>query len=104
VGAIRRAASARHTPIPYYHVVFTLPAASGALAFANKAVLYDLLFKTGAYTRHVLSLVDGETAKRPDAVNSQGKRVPSSPVFPALAESGVIAQGLFDSPAWRDQF
>jgi hypothetical protein len=30
-------------PVPYYHVVFTLPAAIGALAFANKAVAYDLL-------------------------------------------------------------
>ena len=27
-----------------YHVVFTLPAAIGALAFHNKAAVYDLLF------------------------------------------------------------
>ena len=37
-------------PVPYYHVVFTLPAAIGALAFANKAVVYDLLFRTVAVT------------------------------------------------------
>ncbi len=37
-------------PVPYYHVVFTLPAALGALAFANKAVVYDLLFKAAAET------------------------------------------------------
>ena len=37
-------------PVPYYHVVFTLPAAIGALAFANKAVVYDLLFTTAAET------------------------------------------------------
>jgi hypothetical protein len=37
-------------PVPYYHVVFTLPAAVGALAFANKAVVYDLLFTTAAET------------------------------------------------------
>ena len=37
-------------PVPYYHVVFTLPAAIGALAFANKAVVYDLLFRTAAET------------------------------------------------------
>jgi hypothetical protein len=37
-------------PVPYYHVVFTLPAAIGALAFANKAVVYDLLFKKAAET------------------------------------------------------
>ena len=37
-------------PVPYYHVVFTLPAAIGAIAFHNKAVVYDLLFKTAAET------------------------------------------------------
>ena len=37
-------------PVSYYHVVFTLPAAIGALAFHNKAVVYDLLFKTAAET------------------------------------------------------
>jgi hypothetical protein len=37
-------------PAPYYHVVFTLPAAIGAIAFQNKAVVYDLLFKTAAET------------------------------------------------------
>jgi hypothetical protein len=37
-------------PVPYYHVVFTLPAAIGAMAFHNKAAVYDLLFKTAAET------------------------------------------------------
>ena len=37
-------------PVPYYHVVFTLPAALSALAFANKTVVYDLLFRTAAET------------------------------------------------------
>jgi hypothetical protein len=37
-------------PVPYYHVVFTLPAAVAAIAFQNKAVVYDLLFKTAAET------------------------------------------------------
>ncbi len=33
-------------PVPYYHVVFTLPAAIGGLAFHNKAAVCDLLFRT----------------------------------------------------------
>ena len=33
--------------MPYYHVVFTLPA---AIAYQNKAVVYDLLFKVSAET------------------------------------------------------
>ena len=36
--------------MPYYHVVFTLPALVAAVAFANKAVVYDLLFRTAADT------------------------------------------------------
>ena len=37
-------------PVPYYHVVFTLPAPVAAVAFQNKAVVYDLLFRTTADT------------------------------------------------------
>jgi hypothetical protein len=37
-------------PVAYYHVVFTLPAAIGAIAYQNKAVVYDLLFKAAAET------------------------------------------------------
>jgi hypothetical protein len=37
-------------PVPYYHVVFTLPAAIDAIAFQNKAAVYDLLFRTAAET------------------------------------------------------
>ena len=35
-------------PLPYYHVVFTLPAAIGAIAYQNKAVVYGLLFKAAS--------------------------------------------------------
>jgi hypothetical protein len=37
-------------PVPYYHVVFTVPAAVADIAYQNKAVIYDLLFRTGAET------------------------------------------------------
>ncbi len=37
-------------PVPYYHVVFTLPARIADIAYQNKAVLYDLLFKVSAET------------------------------------------------------
>ena len=36
--------------MPYYHVVFTLPAALGTLAYQNKARVYGLLLKTAAET------------------------------------------------------
>ena len=35
-------------PVPYFHVVFTLPAPIAAIAYQNKAVIYDLLFKAAA--------------------------------------------------------
>jgi hypothetical protein len=37
-------------PVPYYHVVFTLPAAIGDIANQNKAVVYGILFKAAAET------------------------------------------------------
>src|SRR5918912_642124 len=37
-------------PVPYFHVVFTLPAALGALAYQNKARVYGLLLTAAAET------------------------------------------------------
>ncbi len=37
-------------PVPYCHVVFTLPAEAGAIAYQNKAAAYGLLFKAAAQT------------------------------------------------------
>jgi hypothetical protein len=37
-------------PVPYFHVVFTLPAAAADIAYQNKAVIYDILFKASAET------------------------------------------------------
>lgn len=37
-------------PVPYYHLVFTLPAAIAAIAYQNKAVVYDLLFRAASET------------------------------------------------------
>jgi len=37
-------------PVPYYHVVFTLPAPISDIAYQNKAAIYDILFKAAAET------------------------------------------------------
>ncbi|NMG42057.1 IS91 family transposase [Chelativorans sp. ZYF759] len=37
-------------PVGYFHVVFTLPAEIGDIAFHNKALVYDLLFKAASET------------------------------------------------------
>ena len=35
-------------PVPYFHVVYTLPSPIADLAYTNKAVIYDILFKASA--------------------------------------------------------
>src|SRR6202022_4728120 len=37
-------------PVPYFHVVFTLPGRIADIAYQNKAVIYNLLFKASAET------------------------------------------------------
>ena len=45
-----QAREAELLPVPYFHIVFTLPAAIGDIAYQNKAVIYDLLFKASSET------------------------------------------------------
>ena len=44
------ARSAELLPVPYFHVVFTLPHELSALVLGNKRLLYDLLFRASAAT------------------------------------------------------
>ena len=37
-------------PVPYFHVVFSLPAQIADIAYTNKRVIYDLLMKASAET------------------------------------------------------
>jgi hypothetical protein len=37
-------------PVPYFHVVFTIPAQLNDIAYQNKAVVFDILFKAQAET------------------------------------------------------
>lgn len=43
-----QAREAELLPVPYFHVVFSLPAEIGDIAYQNKAVVYDLLMKVSA--------------------------------------------------------
>jgi hypothetical protein len=56
--AARRWLEARQAdllPVDYYHLVFTLPAPISAIAYANKAVVYDLLFAVAAETLRTIA-------------------------------------------------
>jgi hypothetical protein len=56
--AARRWLDARQAdllPVDYYHLVFTLPAPISAIAYTNKAILYDLLFEVAAETLRTIA-------------------------------------------------
>jgi hypothetical protein len=42
-------------PVPYFHVVFTLPPEIASIAFQNKKVVYNLLFRTAAETLRIIA-------------------------------------------------
>lgn len=42
-------------PVPYFHVVFTLPAEIAPIAFQNKEVVYGILFRTAAETLRIIA-------------------------------------------------
>lgn len=42
-------------PVPYFHVVFTLPAPVGTIAFQNKAAVYGILFRAAAETLRLIA-------------------------------------------------
>jgi hypothetical protein len=42
-------------PVPYFHLVFTLPAAVAEIAFQNKARVYAMLFRTAAETLRTIA-------------------------------------------------
>jgi Putative transposase/Transposase zinc-binding domain len=42
-------------PVPYFHVVFTLPAPVGMIAFQNKAAVYGILFRAAAETLRLIA-------------------------------------------------
>lgn len=42
-------------PVPYFHVVFTVPAPVAAIAFQNKETVYAILFRTAAETLRIIA-------------------------------------------------
>jgi hypothetical protein len=42
-------------PVPYFHVVLTLPAAAAEIAFQNKKTVYAILFRTAAETLRTIA-------------------------------------------------
>jgi hypothetical protein len=90
---------------PYYHVVFSLPAAIGAIAFHNKAAVYDLLFRTAAETLTTIAAdpnISARASASPLCCTPGARRSPtirtSTSLFPAAASPRTDRAG---SPANR---
>ena len=50
-----QAREAELLPVPYFHLVFTLPGPIADIAYHNKAVVYDILFKASAETMFTIA-------------------------------------------------
>ena len=78
--------------VSYYHVVFTLPAAIGAVAFQNKAAVYDLLFRTAAEgSRQELRLAVFEPSPRGGRLALRAVTIPAGVVCDALVRAVLAA-------------
>ena len=49
------ARAAELLPVPYFHVVFTLPVEIAAIAFCNRRIVFDILFRTVAETLRTIA-------------------------------------------------
>jgi hypothetical protein len=51
-------------PVPYFHVVFSLPSQIADIAYQNKSVIYDLLFKASSETMLTIAADPGHLGAR----------------------------------------
>jgi hypothetical protein len=94
-------------PVPYYHVVFTLPAQIGAIAYQNKAKVYGLLFTAAAET-HVTIATDprhlGAKIGLTAVLHTWGQNLHHHPHVHCVVTGGGLscnAQGDIDAaPHW----
>ena len=87
-------------PVPYFHLVFTLPKPIADIAYQNKSVIYDILFKASAETmltiaadpKHLGAKI-GFTA----VLHTWGSAMPHHPHIHMIVPGGGIAN---DGTTW----
>jgi Putative transposase/Transposase zinc-binding domain len=81
-------------PTPYFHVVFTVPAAIAAMAFQNKAVIYSILFEAAAFALRTASRdprhLGGETGAVA-ILHTWGQALTHHPHVHCLVPGGALA-------------
>jgi len=94
-------------PVPYFHVVFTLPTTIGDIAYHNKAVIYDLLFRASAETMQTIAADPKHLGARiaiTAVLHSWGSAMTHHPHIHMIVPGGGIA---LDGSRWiarRPQF
>ncbi len=87
-------------PVPYYHVVFTLPAPIADIAYANKAVVYDLLFRASAETMQIIAADPKHLGARigmTSVLHSWGSAMTHHPHVHIIVPGGGLSQ---DGERW----
>ena len=86
-------------PVPYYHVVFTLPHQLHPLLLRNQAVLYKLLFACAAATLLELARTRWQGTPGMTAIlHTWGQRLNYHPHLHCLLTAGALSQ---DGQSWR---
>jgi predicted Zn-ribbon and HTH transcriptional regulator len=86
--------------VPYFHVVFTLPAPIADIAYQNKAVIYDILFKASAETLITIAANPKHLGARigfTAVLHSWGSAMPHHPHVHMIVPGGGISP---DGKSW----
>ena len=87
-------------PVGYFHVVFTLPAQLADIAFQNKALVYDLLFRAAAETMLTIAADPNHLGARigiTAVLHTWGSALTHHPHVHMIVPGGGIA---FDGSRW----
>ncbi|MEO1968498.1 MAG: IS91 family transposase [Sphingomonadaceae bacterium] len=83
-------------PVGYFHVVFTLPAEIAAIAFHNKALVYDLLFRIASETMLIIAADPRHLGARigiTAVLHTWGSAMTHHPHIHMIVPGGGIAPG-----------
>ena len=72
-------------PVPYFHVVFTVPAAIAAIAYQNKRAVYAILFRAASETLRMVFFPQQEPGMR--------QPMPSKAILPGHAREAARSSG-----------
>ncbi len=81
-------------PVPYFHVVFTLPRAIADIAYQNKTVVYDILFKASAETMITIAAEPEHLGARigfTAVLHTWGSAMPHHPHIHMIVPGGGIS-------------